>query len=205
MSVGEDIKEAIEEVGSAYTILRDSGNITDEIGLLEYSAQVTKPLTIESFRRGTMGFDTQIVTGDVIEFGIIDQRFIVTNTMPDMFENAIVQYDTVLYKCNVKNGEIFRPSGETWSSAYHKESQWETVKAGCNAMQVSALYGNDLATDEELALIGLQKDEVLIPHSYGAQVLDRWQPYSGEYYMVATIETRRYPNVDVLIVANDQR
>ena len=205
MSVGEDIKEAIEEVGSAYTILRDSGNITDEIGLLEYSAQVTKPLTIESFRRGTMGFDTQIITGDVIEFGIIDQRFIVTNTMPDMFENAIVQYDTVLYKCNVKNGEIFRPSGETWSSAYHKESQWETVKAGCNAMQVSALYGNDLATDEELALIGLQKDEVLIPHSYGAQVLDRWQPYSGEYYMVATIETRRYPNVDVLIVANDQR
>ena len=205
MSVGEDIKEAIEEVGSAYTILRDSGNITDEIGLLEYSAQVTKPLTIESFRRGTMGFDTQIVTGDVIEFGIIDQRFIVTNTMPDMFENAIVQYDTVLYKCNVKSGEIFRPSGETWSSAYHKESQWETVKAGCNAMQVSALYGNDLATDEELALIGLQKDEVLIPHSYGAQVLDRWQPYSGEFYMVATIETRRYPNVDVLIVANDQR
>ena len=205
MSVGEDIKEAIEEVGSAYTILRDSGNITDEIGLLEYSAQVTKPLTIESFRRGTMGFDTQIVTGDVIEFGIIDQRFIVTNTMPDMFENAIVQYDTVLYKCNIESGELMRPSGEAWSSAYHKESQWETVKAGCNAMQVSALYGNDLATDEELALIGLQKDEVLIPHSYGAQVLDRWQPYSGEFYLVSTIETRRYPNVDVLIVENDQR
>jgi len=208
MSVGEDIKEAIEEVGSAYIIFRDSGNISGEIGILEYSAQVTKPITIESFRRGTMGYDTQMITGDVIEFGIIDQRFIVTNIMSDMFENAIVQSDSVLYKCNISSGEILRPSGERWDdplNQYHRETQWETIKNDCHAMQVAALYGNDLGTDQELALLGLQKDEVLVPHSYGTQVLDRWQPVSGEYYMVATIETRRYPNVDVLMVEEDRR
>jgi len=72
-------------------------------------------------------------------------------------------------------------------------------------MHVAALYGNDMATDEELALIGLNKNEVLISQSIGAQVLDRWTPYAGEYYMVTTIDPRRYPNVDVLIVEEDRR
>ena len=208
MSVGDDIKEAIADVGSTYTIVRDAGNISGEYGLLEFSSQVTKPLTIESFRRSTIGYDTRAVTGDVVEFDIIGERFLVTNILPELFENAVVQKEAVLYKCNVSSGELMRPSGETWDdpmNQYHKETAWEVIKDNCDAMQVAALYGNDLETENELALLGLQKDEVLLPHSVGAQVLDRWQPNSGEYYMVATIETRRYPDVDVLIVEEDRR
>jgi len=208
MSVGDDIKEAIVDVGSTYTIVRDAGNVAGEYGLLEYSSQVTKPITIEHFRRAMIAYDTDMITGDVVEFDATGHRFLVTNIMPDLFENAVVHYESVLYKCNVTSGELFRPSGETWDDPmdqYHRDPQWETVKAGCNAMQVAALYGNDLETENELALLGLQKDEVLLPHSVGAQVMDRWQPYSGEYYMVTTIESRRYPDVDVLIVEEDRR
>jgi len=205
MSVGDDIKDALSEVGSSYTIVRDAGNISGETGLLEYSSQVTKPLTLEHFRRCTAPYDTQMITGDVVEFDVIDQKFIVTNVLAELFENAAVQYEAVLYKCNVASGELYRPSGESWGDQYHKETQWELIKDNCDAMQVAALYGNDLDADNEVALIGLQKDEVLIPRFAGAQVLDRWQPYSGEYYIVSTIETRRYPNVDVLIVEEDTR
>ena len=208
MSVGDDIKDALSEVGAAYTIVRDVGNISGEAGLLEYSAQVTKPLTLEHFRRCMAPYDTQMITGDIVEFGIIDQKFIVTNLMAKLFENTPVNYDAVLYKCNVASGELHRPSGERWDDPnhlYHKETQWEIVKANCDAMQVAALYGNDLDSENEVALLGLKKDEVLIPHAVGARVLDRWQPYSGEYYIVSTIETRRYPNVDVLIIQEDRR
>ena len=205
MSVGDDIKDALSEVGSSYTIVRDAGNISGETGLLEYSSQVTKPLTLEHFRRCTAPYDTQMITGDVVEFDVIDQKFIVTNVLAELFENAAVQYEAILYKCNVASGELYRPSGESWGDQYHKETQWELIKDNCDAMQVAALYGNDLDADNEVALIGLQKDEVLIPRFAGAQVLDRWQPYSGEYYIVSTIETRRYPNVDVLIVEEDTR
>ena len=208
MSVGDDIKDALSEVGVAYTIVRDAGNVSGEAGLLEYSAQLTKPVTIESFRRCTAPYDTQMITGDVVEFGVIDQKFLVTNLMAKLFENAAVKYDAVLYKCNVASGELSRPSGERWDdpyNLYHKETQWELIKGNCDAMQVAALYGNDLDSDNEVALLGLQKDEVLIPHSVGARVLDRWQPYSGEYHMISTIETRRYPNVDVLMVEEDKR
>jgi hypothetical protein len=208
MSVGIDIKEALEEVGIAYTILRDDGDISGEYGLLEASSQTTKPLTIESFRKSMTPYDTQIITGDIVRFDVIDELYLATNMLPELFENAVAHYDTIFYKCNVLSGELMRPSGETWdnlSDQYHKEIEWETIKSGCKAMQVAALYGNDLETDNEVALIGLKQDDVLIPHSVGAQVMDRWQPVSGEYYMVSTIETRRYPNIDVLSVSEDRR
>ena len=208
MGVGTDIKEALVEVGAAYTILRDSGNVSGEYGLLEFSAQVTKPLTIEAFRRGMTPYDTQIIAGDVVTFDVVDETFLATNMLPELFENEVAHYDTVFYKCNVFSGELLRPSGETWDDPldqYHKETEWEVINANCHAMQVAALYGNDLETDEALGLLGLNKNEVLIPHSIGAQTLDRWQAASGEYYQVSIIETRRYPNIDVLIVSEDHR
>jgi len=208
MSIGDDIKDALSEVGAAYTIIRDAGDISGETGLLEYSAQVSKPLTIEYFRRNKVAYDTQVVTGDVVEFEATSERFIVTNMMAKLFENTPVTYDSVLYKCNVASGELYRPSGERWddpNNLYHKETQWELIKGDCDAMQVASLYGNDLDSNNEVALVGLQKNEVLLSHSVGAMVLDRWQPYSGEYYQISTIEQRRYPNVDVLIVEEDKR
>lgn len=208
MGVGIDIKEALVEVGAAYAIIRDAGDISGEYGLLEFSSQVTKPLTIEAFRRGMTPYDTEIITGDIIRFEVINEVYLATNMLPELFENDVAHYDTVFYKCNVFSGELSRPSGETWDDPldqYHKETEWEIVNDNCTAMQVAALYGNDLETDEEIALLGLKKNEVLIPNSIGAQVLDRWQPYSGEYYQISVIEPRRYPNIDVLIIEEDRR
>ena len=156
MGVGADIKGALTEVGSTYTILRSGGNIEGEYGLLEFSAQVTKPLTIEHFRRGMTSHDTQLIAGDVVTFDVIDETFLATNMLPELFENAVAHYDAVFYKCNVVSGELLRPSGETWDDPmdqYHKETEWETVQAGCKGMQVAALYGNDMETDEEIAMM----------------------------------------------------
>ena len=79
------------------------------------------------------------------------------------------------------------------------------IKNNCDAMQVAALYGNDLETDQELALLGLRKDELYIPDSVGIQAMDRFQPASGEYYLVASVETRRFPGIDVAILEEDNR
>jgi hypothetical protein len=67
------------------------------------------------------------------------------------------------------------------------------------------LFSGDLDTDEQLGLIGIKKDELYIPKSYGIQVLDRYQPVSGEYYQVESIKIRRFPGVDVAILGEDTR
>ena len=206
MGLGADIKAVLSDVGAEYTIIRDAGNISGEYGITETTAQATKPITLEHFRHGMISYDTQSVTGDVVEFNETSERFIVTNKLPELFENELIQYESILYKCNVASGELLRPSGEMWdSNTYHKETQWETIKNNCDAMQVAALYGNSLESDEELAMLELRKDELYLPHSVGIQSMDRFQPVSGEYYQVATVETRRFPGVDVAILEEDHR
>jgi hypothetical protein len=204
-TVAQDIKEILEDFGSSYTIVRDAGNISGEYGVYKYTNQATKPVTLEHFRRSTIPYDTQAAAGDVLEFATTSERFLLTNKLPKLLSNVVLAYDAVLYKCNINSGELLRPSGEIRDAEYHKQTQWEEIKTNCDAMQVAALYGNDLEADQELMLMGLHKNEVYLPNSVGAQVLDRWQPASGEYYQVSVIETRRFPGVDVLIVEEDHR
>jgi len=173
-SIGEDIKSTLEEVGGAYTIIRDAGNISGEYCDYDLTSQATKPLTIEAFRRAMVSYDSETVVGDVIEFDTTAERYMVMNKLPEIFENDVIQYESIFYLCNISSGELLRPSGETWGVDYHKETEWEVIKNNCDAMQVAALYGNSLEDDEDLAMIGLAKNEVLLPSSVGAQVLDRF-------------------------------
>jgi hypothetical protein len=205
-TIAEDIKDILaDDVGAAYTVIRDAGDISGEYARTAMTSQATKPITLEHFRRCTLPYDSSAAAGDVIEFDVTEERFLVTNKLPKMLENTVTHYESILYKCNIANGVLMRPSGETRDDQYHKETQWQTIKSDCDAMQVAALYGNDLEADQELALIGLAKNEVYLPHSVGAQVLDRWQPASGEYYQVSVIESRRFPEIDILIVEEDHR
>jgi len=206
MTIGIDIKEVLTEVGAAYTIIRDAGNISGEYCDYELTSQATKPITIEAFRQAMVPYDTKTVAGDVIEFNKTSERYLIMNKLPGLFENKIIQYESIFYKCNVASGELLRPSGEAWdSNTYHKETQWETIKDNCDAMQVAALYGNSLEEQEEMAMLELRKDELYLPHSMGIQSMDRFQPASGEYYQVSTVETRRFPGVDVAILQEDHR
>lgn len=204
-TIGADIKEALADAGGAFTILREAGNVSGEYGTYEPTSQATKPITLEHFRHGALAYNTDVVAGDVIELDETSERFLIMNKLPMLSGDAITKHESVFYKCNIANGELLRPSGEVRDNQYHKETRWDPIKTDCDAMQVAALYGNSLEDEEEMAMLGLRKDETYLPHSVGAQVLDRWQPVSGEYYQVSTVEHRRFPGVDVLIVEEDHR
>lgn len=203
-TIGADIKDALADAGGAFTILREAGNVS-EYGTYLPTSQATKPITLEHFRHGALSYDTDVVAGDVIEFDKTSERFLAMNKLPLLSGDAITNYESVFYKCNISDGVLFRPSGEATDAQYHTQTLWDPIKSDCDAMQVAALYGNSLEDEEEMALIGLRKDEVYIQHSVGAQALDRFQPASGEYYQVSTVETRRFPGVDVLRVEEDHR
>jgi len=205
MTTAGDIKDIIIAAGAAFTIIREAGNVSGEYATYTLTNQATKPITLEHFRQGYMPHDTNAAAGEVVEFDDTNERYLLTNKLPSILWNDVVRYSAVFYKCNVNSGELLRPSGEVRDDQYHMKTQWEPIKNNCDAMQVASLYGNDLEEDKALGLLGLKKDEVYIPHSVGAQVMDRWQPASGEYYQVSVISTRRFPGVDVLIVEEDNR
>lgn len=205
MGIGQDIKGALVDVGSSYTILRDSGNISGEYLDFEINKQVTKPFIREFFLEVTLPHDTSAIAGDVIQFDTDQRRFLLMNKTPEEFEDEVAVYETVLYKCNV-SGELLRYSGENWDrQTYRPDSIWETIKSDCSALLTENLFGTGLVLDEEIGQLGLELDSLYIPTSIGTKLLDRYSSASGEYYKIISVESRKFDGVDVCKLEEDTR
>ena len=209
MVLGDDIKAAYIDVGTAYSAARKGPGTSGELetGHLDFilNRQVTKPFIREYFIEASLPYDTETVVGDVIEFTADGRKFLLMNLTPDMFENQVYEYQSVLYKCNVLAGKLERSSGEIWDSNYRKVPNWVEIDDNIEALQAESLYGHSLESDIELGQLGLEKFELYLPATYGVQVKDRWTPVSGEWYMVTTVKKRRFDGVDVAELREDRR
>jgi len=202
MTIGPDIKEVLAEVGVKYLVLRDSGNVTGEYLTYKPNAQVTKPFIREYFLEAALSHDTKAVSGDIIQFVITEDCYIIMNSTPALFENAVIKYESVLYKTNVLI-DVLRPSNVRDVNTLQMRTIWTPIKTRAKALISVPMFGIDLDTNEELGLIGIGNYELYLPSSYGAQVLDRIRVSSSEFYRVETVKRRRYNNVDVLDIGED--
>lgn len=205
MTIGPDIKEAIIEVGTKFSIIREGGNITGEYLTHASNAQVTKPFIREFFLEGTMQYDTQAVSGDIIEFGATSKRYLISHITPTLFENAVIRYEVVLYLANVIVS-ILRPFENRNANSYLMRTGWSIIKSGVNLVLTTPLFGQSLEGDQELGLLSVQMHEVYAPSSYGITYLDRLKILAtGEYWRVEAVRKYRYEGVDVIDVGEDVR
>jgi hypothetical protein len=205
MTIGPDIEEVLDEVGTSFTILRDSGNVTGEKTYYKSNSQVTKPFIREFFLEAWFSYNTEAVGGDYVQFNTTGDIYLVMNRTPQMFEDAIIKWDVVLYKCNVVI-DILRPvESDGWDANYQKPTTWQYIQEQRYALITTPLYGHDLATDEELGYLGLEVHEMYAPLSFDIQTLDRIRLTSLEYYRVETIKPRRYEGVNVFEIGEDTR
>jgi hypothetical protein len=204
MTIGPDIEEVLEEVGTGFTILRDSGNVSGEFLDFEPNSQVTKPFIREFFLEAMLKYNTAVVSGDVIRFDTTGDCYMVMNFTPDLFENQIINYSAVLYKTNVHLA-IYR-SSIVQQSNYHDRTVWTLVKSGVKALLTSPLYGSSLDEERELGALGLQMQELYVPLSIGIQTLDKIVVQeTGEHWKVDSIKIRRFQAITVAELGEDTR
>lgn len=205
MTIGPDIKEAIVEVGTQFTILRDSGNISGEYLTHKSNAQVTKPFIREFFLEGVMTYDTQAVPGDIIEFDTTGTRYLVVHFTPTLFENTVIRYEVVLHKANV-NAVILRPVETRNANSYLVETHWQIIKTSAPLLLTTPLFGQSMETDQQLGILNIETHEVYAPSSYGITYLDRIKdPVENTYWRVEAVRKYRYEGVDVIDVGEDVR
>lgn len=208
MSIGPDISEVLEEVGIAIIIEDVDGNqTTGEYTYAKSNSQVTKPFIREFFIEGWLVYNTSASAGDYLIFSVSNNKYIVMNKSPQIFENEIIKNDVVLYKTN-EVVDIFRPSQEESdrsSQTYHLETSWTKVKDDIDVLITTSLFGHDLNDDLALGQISIEKHEMYIPSEVGIQPLDRVRVSSQEYYLVESVKPRRYENVDVIALVEDTR
>jgi len=210
MSIGFDIKDVYREVGTAYSAVRAAPGASGEVeaGYLDFelNRQVTKPFIREYFIEASLPYDSVAAVGDVVEFTGDGRKFLLMNMTPDLFENEVIEYQSVLYKCNVLAGKLERSSGEDWDAqTYQKKHVWNVIDDNIKALVTESLFGHSLETDVELGMLGLERHELYISSSYQIQSLDRFTPVSGEWYMITTVKRRRYDGIDVAELETDTR
>lgn len=208
VGLATDITEVFEEVGIGYDIVSSGEEIrSGEFLDAESNSQVTKPFIREFFLEVSFSADTLLIDGDILQFrfsgDVYGDRYMVMNKTADVFENELIKYDGVLYRCNV-SGELLRPSGETRDADYHKVNVWQPLQSEAYALQTEPLFGGELE-EVELGTIGIEKHEMYIPSIYGVQELDRYITTSGEVYRIESIKKRRYKGVDVVVLGEDTR
>ena len=203
MTIGSDIAEALSDIGIGFTILRDSGNISGEY--LEYriiQTQATEPFISDPLE-ATTAHNTETKPGDVLVFEN-DVVAIVMDQVAEVFENETISNASILWHANV-SGELKRFSGEAWdySYSYEHESSFYSVKSDCYGLLTEKR--TELLQDESAGQIEVTSQMLYLPSSYGAQELDRYEPVSGEYYKIESIEKRQFANIDVCRISEDTR
>ncbi len=203
MSVGIDVKQAYIEVGTAASLIDPSG--TTEYIDYEANSQVTKPFIQEFFLEAYLPYDTAQIVGGIVRLDAMGNDYMIMGKTPILFENAPYEIQSVYYKCNV-SGELFRPSGEIRDpDTYEYQEIFGLVTGERYALMTEPLFGTGIEIEDELGVMGIERNELYIPSSYGIRELDRYQPFSGEYYKVERVLERRFSGVDVCELTEDNR
>lgn len=173
MTVGADIKEVLSEAGGAVTILRSPTNITGEYIRIKLNKQVTKPFIREFFTEAIWAYDTAMIAGDEVQF-IDNHVYLVMNKTAAVLEGEIYQYNSVLHKTNVVGRILRKPSASSRDTRYRQVSAWTVAATSCYALMTESLYGNEMDTDEELANLGLMREDLYISFKHGIRRNDRF-------------------------------
>lgn len=102
MSLGPDVKEIYQELGRRYEVLREGVAVAEESLLHKANTQATKPFVLLAHLKVRFPFDTIVKGGDVIRFKDDGSHYTATMMQPDVFENEIVYFFSVVYRCNCR-------------------------------------------------------------------------------------------------------
>lgn len=207
MSIGPDLKEVLDEVGTAYTIYKPSGIIVEGEYLdADINRQVTKPFIREFFVEAFMPHDTQTVEGDLVEFNLDGRRSLVMNLTPELFENEIIAYGAVLYKCNEK-ATIQRLDKAGWDSGYKRERAWVDLFTDIDILLTERFFGTGMGVIEPQDLLeyGIVDNQMYISSYYDVQPLDRIWISETEFFQVDFVERRKFNAVYSCALIGDTR
>lgn len=210
--LGIDLKEVLEDIGTSFVIRKHVGNdVSGEYLDYDLNSQVTKPFIREFFLEAVFAYDTEVEAGDLVELS--DGRtFLVMNHSPELFEDEISEYSSVLYKTNTTI-RVERASGEARDShSYESTTVWECITSGESVLLVEKEFGSSLDRDSWVGQIAIEADMCYISGNVPIEPLDRIieaSDYTGEdsdpWRRVEVVKTFDFDNVQVLHLTEDTR
>jgi len=207
MSIGADLAEVYEEVGTSIKIYKPDGTvITGEYLDFDINRQVTKPFIREFFVEASFSYITAGVGGDVVEFLTDGRKFLIMNLTAEFFENEIITYNSVLYKCN-EAATIKRPTKAGWNANYKKEITWPDVIVNVPILLTERFFGTGLGAvgPQDFMEYDILDNQMYISAYYGVEPLDRIWLSGTEFFQVDFVEKRKFDGVWSCVLSEDTR
>jgi hypothetical protein len=204
--LGPDIEEVYTELGTVITIVNRTPQVSEKI-LYEINAQGTKPFIREHHLDCTFPYNTSLVVGDIFYMPKTGRYHMVMNLTPDLFEDEIVEYNGVIYLCNLSvMAHVLRPVEIRDTVTYKMISGWQVIHdAPIYGLMSDRIFGSELNEEPVVGQSQLWKIDLYIPKWYNVQPLDRLVISATEYYKVETIEAYNYPGAVVALLVEDNR
>jgi len=196
MSIGPDIKEVFEELGTAIIIHKPDGTIVSN-EFMDYDDtfhDASTELQRQFALTGSLAYDSKIIIGDIIKFVNHEELYITIGVKPSYFEDLYVTKEVYLLRCNTVG--MFCRKTEIRNENLEVVTDWVELFEHINAVQFERGTNTEAEefTDVMEISIGTQ---LLYVSSFDIQIGDRWYPNEldrEKYFRIDTIHTRRFSN-----------
>jgi hypothetical protein len=205
--IGSDLVEVYAEVGASIKIYKPDGTtILGEYLDFDINRQVTKPFIREFFLEASFIYATKAEGGVVVEFVVDGRKFLVMNLTGELFENEIIGYNAVLYKCN-EVVTIKRLTKGGWDGDYKKTITWPNVAVDVPILLTERFFGTGLGAigPQDFMEYDIFDNQMYISAYYGVKPLDRVWLSDTEFFQVDFVEKRKFEGVHSCVLSEDTR
>lgn len=102
MGLGSDVLEIYRELGRHYEVIHDGVVVSQESLLHTTNTQATKPFVLLAHLKVELPYNTMAQGGDILHFIDEGSYYLVTMKQPFIFENEVVHFFSVIYRCNCR-------------------------------------------------------------------------------------------------------
>lgn len=207
MSLGQDLANVYAEVGTKIKILKPDGSeVFGEFIDIDINRQVTKPFIREFFMEASFTHNTDVVGGDVVEFIVDGRKFLVMNLTGELFESTIINYNSVLYKCN-EIATIKRLVKGDRDADYNQIRTWSDVAVDVPILLTERFFGTGLGAvgPQDFMEYDILDNQMCISGYYDVKPLDRVWLSDTEFFQVDFVEKRKFEGVWSCVLSEDTR
>ena len=207
MSIGPDIKEVLDELGTSLTIYKWPGptTIIEKVDHEFYTLHSSEFLR-QFFSGVSLYYNTQVVAGDLVS--AMGFWFIIATLQPSYFDDSVVDQTAAFYKCNCK-GKLSRYSADgTRNADYELIRGWADITTSIYALQYENKFDRKQMVEEDLLAITIDGNLLFLPGYVVPKEGDRWYPDETNlnvFFRITQIDTKRLDNTPICILDTDER
>jgi hypothetical protein len=214
MSIADEIKEVLQEVGSAIVIRKPIGTeISGEFIDSNDHAEHTNPNIRAFFYDLNLHSPTSAEIGDTLIYGVapFQVEILLTVIAPQMFENQVVEYLASGYVVNTKGAfwQYDQDGEANEANDFDPVPGWSVVYPGIeiHGTIMDRLYRSMVKQIADDSMdVAVEKLQLFISdHFVGVKMGMQWRSVDGRVYRVEHIEDHNFVGIRVVFLAEENR